>query len=115
MQLTIEFDREADGRHIAEVLELPGCLAYGRTQSEADVLVRGLALHILADEIESGRLGLRDIEEFRFEVIQARGRSCGVAHVPNAKTIAAMLEARRGGLPRAKDFRSLLAELNADA
>ena len=34
--------------------------------------------------------------------------------VPNAKTRAAMREARRGGLPRAKDARSLLAELNAD-
>jgi DNA-damage-inducible protein J len=34
--------------------------------------------------------------------------------VPNAKTRAAMREARRGGLPSAKDVPSLLAALNAD-
>ena len=114
MQLTVEFDREADGRHIAEVPELPGCLAYGRTRPEADARVRALALRILADEIESGRLGAHDLGELLFEETHARGRSCGVAHVPNAKTTAAMREARRGGLRRVKDFPSLLAELNAD-
>ena len=50
MQLTIEFDRETDGRHIAEVPELPGCLAYGETRAEADAHVRALAFHILADQ-----------------------------------------------------------------
>lgn len=112
MQLTVEFDREADGRHIAEVLELPGCLAYGRTQSEADARVRALALRILADEIESGKLVVQDIEELLFEGSTAP--SCGVAHIPNAKTIAAMREARRGGLPSAKDVRSMFAELDAE-
>ena len=33
--------------------------------------------------------------------------------VPNAKTIAAMKEARRGGLPRSKNAAALLRELNA--
>jgi DNA-damage-inducible protein J len=33
--------------------------------------------------------------------------------VPNAETIAAMKEARRGGLPRFKSVDALLAELNA--
>jgi DNA-damage-inducible protein J len=33
--------------------------------------------------------------------------------VPNKTTIAAMREARKGGLPRFKDVESLLADLNA--
>jgi predicted RNase H-like HicB family nuclease len=114
MQLTVEFDRETDGRHIAEVIEIPGCLVYGRTRSEADALVRALAFRILADEIESGRLGAQDVGDLLFEETPARSRSCEVAHVPNAKTVAAMREARRGGLPRFKDVHALLADLNAD-
>ena len=35
MKLTIETEREDDGRWIAEVPELPGVLAYGATQGEA--------------------------------------------------------------------------------
>ncbi len=61
MQLTIEFDRETDGRHIAEVPELPGCLAYGETRAEADAHVRALALHILADQVEHGERDAWDI------------------------------------------------------
>lgn len=34
--------------------------------------------------------------------------------VPNAETIAAMEEARRGGLPRVNTVEELLAELHAD-
>ncbi|MGH7271766.1 MAG: type II toxin-antitoxin system RelB/DinJ family antitoxin [Polyangiaceae bacterium] len=34
--------------------------------------------------------------------------------VPNARTRAAMKEARHGGLPAFKDARALLADLNAD-
>ena len=67
MQLTVEFDREDDGRHIAEVLELPGCLVYGRTRAEAEALVRALALHILAVEVELGRRDPADVEELYFE------------------------------------------------
>jgi predicted RNase H-like HicB family nuclease len=48
MQLTVEFDREDDGRYIAEVLELPGCLVYGRTLAKADARVRALALRVQA-------------------------------------------------------------------
>jgi predicted RNase H-like HicB family nuclease len=114
MQLTVEFGREADGRYLAEVLELRGCLAYGRTRSEADALVRALALRIVADEIESGRLGTQDVSELLFEENPSRGRSCGVAHIPNAKTVAAMREAVSGRLPSARNVRSMFAELDAE-
>jgi predicted RNase H-like HicB family nuclease len=39
----IELEREADGRWIAEVVELPGVLAYGATQDDAIARVQALA------------------------------------------------------------------------
>ena len=35
VKLTIELDREEDGRWIAETLELPGVMCYGQTRDEA--------------------------------------------------------------------------------
>lgn len=54
MILTIEFEREADGRWIAEVPELPGVLVYGDTRDKAAPLARALAFRVLADQIEAG-------------------------------------------------------------
>lgn len=54
MNLKIEIEREADGRWIAEVMELPGCLAYGRTQADALARAKALALRVLADRLEHG-------------------------------------------------------------
>jgi len=52
--LTVETDREDDGRFIAEVPDLPGVLAYGATQAEAVARAQALALRVLADRIEHG-------------------------------------------------------------
>lgn len=54
MYLTVETDREDDGRFIAEVPDLPGVLAYGATQAEAVARAQALALRVLADRIEHG-------------------------------------------------------------
>ncbi len=54
MNLKIEVEREADGRWIAEVLELPGCLAYGKERAEALAKAKALALRVLADRLEHG-------------------------------------------------------------
>jgi predicted RNase H-like HicB family nuclease len=54
MQLTIEIEREVDGRWIAEVLEIPGALAYSRTRAQAAAAVEALALRVIADRIEHG-------------------------------------------------------------
>jgi predicted RNase H-like HicB family nuclease len=54
MNLKIEIEREADGRWIAEVMELPGCLAYGKTQADALAKAKALALRVLADRMEHG-------------------------------------------------------------
>jgi len=52
--LRIEFEREADGRWIAEIAELSGVMAYGTTQQEAQAKVEALALRVLADRLEHG-------------------------------------------------------------
>ena len=54
MNLKIELDREADDRWIAEVMELPGCLAYGETRADALAKAKALALRVLADRMEHG-------------------------------------------------------------
>jgi predicted RNase H-like HicB family nuclease len=54
MALTVETEREADGRWIAEIPELPGVLAYGATPAEAVARVQALALHVIADRMEHG-------------------------------------------------------------
>ena len=51
-EYTIETEREDDGRWIAEVLDLPGVLAYGNTEKEAVAAAQALALRVLADRIE---------------------------------------------------------------
>lgn len=52
MELTLECEREADGRWLAEVPELPGVLAYGVSADEAMTRAEVLALRVLAEQIE---------------------------------------------------------------
>lgn len=54
MQLTLETERETDGRWIAEVPELSGVLAYGATREEAMAKAEALAFRVLADRLEHG-------------------------------------------------------------
>lgn len=54
MQLTLEIEREEDGRWLAEVPQLPGVLAYGDTSEEAMSRAEVLALRVLAERIEHG-------------------------------------------------------------
>lgn len=54
MNFTIEFEQEADGRWIAEVVELPGVMKYGATRGEAAAQAEALALRVVADRIERG-------------------------------------------------------------
>jgi predicted RNase H-like HicB family nuclease len=51
VRLSIELDREEDGRWIAEVVELPGVLAYGPTREQAIAAVERLAVEVVADRI----------------------------------------------------------------
>lgn len=52
--LELEFEREEDGRWIAEIAALPGVMAYGLTREEARGKVEALALRTLADRVEHG-------------------------------------------------------------
>jgi len=52
--LTIDLEREEDGRWIAEISDLPGVMAYGATREQARDRVEALALRTLADRIEHG-------------------------------------------------------------
>ncbi|MBI4786953.1 MAG: type II toxin-antitoxin system HicB family antitoxin [Chloroflexi bacterium] len=54
MQFQIETEREDDGRWIAEVIGLPGVMAYGQTTEDAIVKAQALGLRVLADRIEHG-------------------------------------------------------------
>jgi len=57
MTLRVETEQEADGRWIAEVVELPGVMAYGSTREEAITKVQALALRVVADRLEHGEEG----------------------------------------------------------
>lgn len=54
MRLTIELDREDDGRWIAEAIELPGVMCYGASRDEAIRNTERLAAEVIADRIANG-------------------------------------------------------------
>lgn len=54
MQFTFELEEEEDGRWIAEVLEVPGVIAYGDTPPLAIANAKTLLYQVLADRIEHG-------------------------------------------------------------
>ena len=55
MRFNIETEREADGRWIAEIVDLPGALAYGRTEAEARAKAYAIALRAIADDVEKSK------------------------------------------------------------
>lgn len=54
MTFRVEVEQEEDGRWLAEVLELPGVLAYGQSQDAAISKVQALALRVVAERLEHG-------------------------------------------------------------
>lgn len=52
MDYQIEFEREDDGRWIAEIVSLPGVMAYGASKQEAESKVQAIALRVIADTLE---------------------------------------------------------------
>ena len=66
MKFMVEIDRENDGRWIADVMELPGSMCYGKTPEEAKLRVQALALRVIADRIENGEVG-QDLITISFE------------------------------------------------
>src|SRR3989442_1323092 len=54
IKFRVEIEQEADGRWIAEVVELPGVIAYGSSQQMARAKVQALASRMVADRREHG-------------------------------------------------------------
>lgn len=54
MLITVELDREEDGRWIAEAVDFPGAMVYGPTQEAAIKRVQALALRCIADRLDNG-------------------------------------------------------------
>ncbi|MCY7308990.1 MAG: hypothetical protein LH632_23245 [Rhodoferax sp.] len=53
MNFTLECEREEDGRWLAEVVELPGALAYGTSANQAMAKADVVALRVLAERLEN--------------------------------------------------------------
>ena len=51
MKITFETEQEDDGRWLAEVPELAGVMAYGKTESEAIARAKLLASRVLAEQL----------------------------------------------------------------
>lgn len=61
-EFTIEFDREEDGRWIAEVPEFPGVMVYGITKEDARAKAEALAFRVLADRREEENKARRRVK-----------------------------------------------------
>lgn len=57
MVFRVEIEQETDGRWVAEVIELPGVLAYGQSREEALAKAKALALRVVADRLDHGETG----------------------------------------------------------
>lgn len=53
LRFVIESEREDDGRCIAEISQVPGALAYGKTREEAIIKAYAIALRAIADDVEN--------------------------------------------------------------
>jgi predicted RNase H-like HicB family nuclease len=69
--LHFEIDREADGRWIADIVDLPGTLSYGATREAALAAAKALALRVLADRLEAGELAAKKFSDLHFVLAAA--------------------------------------------
>jgi predicted RNase H-like HicB family nuclease len=71
MKLSIELDREDDGRWIADALELPGVMSYGATREDAISNTERLAIEVIADRITHGEMAASALN-VSFEVLSGQ-------------------------------------------
>ncbi len=55
LRFVIETEQENDGRWIAEISQVPGALAYGKTREEAINKAYAIALRSVADDVEHSK------------------------------------------------------------
>ena len=58
---SIETEPETDGRWIAEIVDLPGVMAYGGSRDEAVALAEALAFRVIADPVEQQRSAVASV------------------------------------------------------
>ncbi len=68
--LIVEFEKEVDGRWIAEIPNMPGVMAYGLSKKEAQHKVSAIALRTLADKMEQGNVFPSVNRLFKYEVVR---------------------------------------------
>jgi predicted RNase H-like HicB family nuclease len=66
--LRVETEREDDGRWIADVVDIPGAMAYGNSREEALAKAEALAFRVLADRLELGEIKPEELPSLRFEL-----------------------------------------------
>ncbi len=64
MKFRVETEQEEDGRWIAEVIDLPGAMAYGTSRLDALAKAEALAFRVLADRLEVGELNPEELPFF---------------------------------------------------
>ncbi|MBI5193434.1 MAG: type II toxin-antitoxin system HicB family antitoxin [Nitrospirae bacterium] len=62
MRFSIETEQEVDGRWIAEIVEIPGVMKYGKSREEAIAQAEALALRVMAERIEHGEYLVEPVE-----------------------------------------------------
>jgi predicted RNase H-like HicB family nuclease len=70
-RLRVEFAREEDGRWIADILDLPGVMAYGASQHEAAQKAAALALRVIADRLENDEKALSPTNAMKLCLVPA--------------------------------------------
>ncbi len=60
--LRIVFEKETDGRWLAEVPQLAGVMVYGKAKADAEVAVTALALRVIADRTEQQKKPPKSIQ-----------------------------------------------------
>lgn len=61
MNYRLDIEQDEDGRWLAEVIDLPGVMAYGATAEQAMAKAEALALRVLADRLEHGEAQASEI------------------------------------------------------
>ncbi len=73
MRLIVEIEQETDGRWLAEIVDLPGVMAYGRTPDEARARTQALALRVIARDRKVNDCQARIENEVRLLLAVKRG------------------------------------------
>ena len=61
MNFCVETEKESDGRWIAEIAEIPGAMAYGKTEKEALARAYAIALRSIADDLEESKQAKKEM------------------------------------------------------